>query len=163
MSEARCQRSEVGDQRSGDRKSMVFNQKRSWVLDHRTEHCSHFLTFVGQTVMIFIRDIIAVLGKIEPRIRFTILAISIGQLVDKMSRISPFRPRLTQVCTDRTGRSPDLSMNTFLPLANSCSADRSPWQAHKPFCILASPSQSLSVPLPYFIHPPPLLISDIRL
>ena len=76
VSEIGSQMSEVRRQMSDVRKLGDFNQKRSWVLDHRTEHRTNSLTFFYKVAVLFFAEILTVLGKIQPSIRLTVFSIS---------------------------------------------------------------------------------------
>jgi len=51
--------------------------------------------------VLFVRDVAAIMRKIQCGVRFAVLAITVGQLADKMCFIAPFGPCLAQIKTNR--------------------------------------------------------------
>ena len=81
-------------------RSQSADQKRLGVDQHASEHFPDRRAFLGELPMEAFSQKSAVLRKIQPSVRLTILPISISQFTDEMSFISALRPRLTKICAD---------------------------------------------------------------
>ena len=105
MTEVGGQKSEVRDQRSevGDQSSEVRGQKKgAGTFDHAPEHFADFLGQARKFMMLRVGDVTTVFCKVQRRISFTILTVTIRQLADEVGFVSTFRPGLTEVQTHRT-------------------------------------------------------------
>ena len=72
------------------------------------------MAFFGQDRMIRFRQILAVGGEIEPGFSFAVFTICVRQLTYKMRFISPLRPCLSNICTNRPRGTPNLIRKRIL-------------------------------------------------
>src|SRR5713101_3562120 len=94
----RGQRTEV----RGRRSEVRGLKKGVGCFDHAAEHLADFRTQTCKFMVLLVRDVTTVLCKVQRRIAFTILTVTVRKFANEVSLVSAFRPGLTQVQTHRT-------------------------------------------------------------
>jgi hypothetical protein len=114
-SEDRNRRSKVSRQNSevtSENSEATFlprNKERFRLFDHAAQQSANLCTFSGQGIVLFRRDISALLGKVQRSISLAVLTITVGQLTHKMGGVTPLCPCFSKVQADRSRRAPYLT------------------------------------------------------